>query len=239
MSKSSDQLFPAALVARIVGRRGQLHLTRAIDPRRTALAVIDMQIAFTAPAQASETPSARAVIPAINRLAAALREAGGHVAFSQGTFSDAPDGGWPGFFRRMVDPATAARIVAGLRPGAPGHALDPGLIVAPGDLVFPKCRYSAFARDASPLEPWLAERGVTTLIVAGTITNVCCESTARDAMQLGYDTIMAADANAARDQAAHDATLATFIEFFGDVLTVDEIIGFIAASRGTGARGAA
>jgi nicotinamidase-related amidase len=73
------------------------------------------------------------------------------------------------------------------------------------------------------------------VIVAGTITNVCCESTARDAMQRGFETIMAGDANAARDQAAHDASLATFIEFFGDVLTVDAIVALIAAS----ARGAA
>ena len=129
----------------------------------------------------------------------------------------------------------AARIVAALRPGAAGHALDPGLVVAPSDFVFPKSRYSAFAPGASPLEPWLAARDIATVIVAGTITNVCCESTARDAMQRGFETIMAGDANAARDQAAHDASLATFIEFFGDVLTVDAIVALIAAS----ARGAA
>ncbi len=236
MATRSEDLFAKSLVERVVARRGRLHPTLHIDPRRTALAVIDMQIAFTETAQPSETPAAKAIIPAINRLSAALRAAGGHVAFSQGTFSDAADGGWPAFFRRMVDPATAARIIAGLRPGAPGHRLDPGLMVAPGDFVFPKCRYSAFARGASPLEPWLIERGVSTLIVAGTITNVCCESTARDAMQLGFETIMAADANAAREQSAHEATLASFIEFFGDVLTVDEIVDLI---RVEAARGAA
>jgi nicotinamidase-related amidase len=221
--------FPRALVERIVARRGRLHPTTAIAPRRTALVVLDMQRAFTEAEQPVGTVSAKAVIPAINRLAQALRAAGGHVAFSQATFSTEADGGWPAYFRRVVGPASAARILEALRPGAAGHALDPGLVVAPGDFVFPKARYSAFAPGASPLEPWLAARGVTTLIVAGTITNVCCESTARDAMQRGFEAIMAGDANAARDQQAHEATLATFIEFFGDVLTVDAIVALIAA----------
>jgi ureidoacrylate peracid hydrolase len=54
---------------------------------------------------------------------------------------------------------------------------------------------------------------------------VCCESTARDAMMLDFKTIMLADANAAKDPGVHAATLANFIEYFGDVMTVNELAG--------------
>ena len=230
MSERSEDLFPPELVSRIVARRGRLHPTDTLDPRRTALVVVDMQRAFTERGAPSETAAAKAVIPRINRLARAIRAGGGHVAFSQATFSEAADGGWPAFFARIVGPEAARSILAALRPGHALHALDPALETSPGDFVFPKCRYSAFAPGASPLPDRLAGRGVRTVIVAGTLTNVCCESTAREAMQHGYDTIMVADANAARDPLAHQATLETFIQFFGDVLTTAELLALLPAA---------
>jgi ureidoacrylate peracid hydrolase len=220
-----DPLFPADLLDRVRARRGgRVHVTTRLDPRSTALVVIDMQRAFTeqgAPSGGGEAPS---VIPAINAVAAALRAGGGQVAFSRATFDTSEDGGWPGFYRRMVEPGLAQRILVPLREGHALHALDPGLEVARGDLVFPKRRYSAFAPEASPLPAWLAARGIRTVLVAGTLTNVCCESTARDAMQHGYDAVMISDANAARDRGAHVATLRTFLEFFGDVLTAAQVL---------------
>ncbi len=221
-------MFEAALLERVRARRGgRVHVTTRLDPARTVLLVVDMQLAFTREGAPSGTGDAPSVIPAINRVAAALRGRGGHVAFSRGTFDATEDGGWPGFYRRMVAPDLAQRILDGLREGHELHALDPALEVAAGDFVFPKSRYSAFAPGASPLPEWLVARGVRTLLVAGTLTNVCCESSARDAMQWGYETVMIADANAARDRAAHAATLATFLEFFGDVLTAAQVVGLI------------
>jgi ureidoacrylate peracid hydrolase len=58
---------------------------------------------------------------------------------------------------------------------------------------------------------------------------VCCESTARDAMMLGFRTVMVHDALAAASDAAHNAALATFYDLFGDVQSTDEAIGFLAA----------
>lgn len=220
--------FDPALLERVRARRGgRVHVTTRLDPARTALLVVDMQLAFTREGAPSGTGDAPSVIPAINRVAAALRRRGGHVAFSRATFDASADGGWPGFYRRMVAPALARRILEALREGHALHALDPALEVAAGDFVFPKSRYSAFAPGASPLPEWLAARGVRTLLVAGTLTNVCCESSARDAMQWGYETVMIADANAARDRAAHAAALATFLEFFGDVLTAAQVVALI------------
>ncbi len=61
------------------------------------------------------------------------------------------------------------------------------------------------------------------------MTNVCCESTARDARALGYRVILAADANAARTDAEHNATLHTIYRSFGDVRATAEILELIAA----------
>jgi ureidoacrylate peracid hydrolase len=222
--EDAEDLFATDLLARVRARRGRLHLTERLDAASTALVVIDMQRAYTETGAPSASDLTATVIPNINRIAAELRRAGGHVAFSLSTFDDSEDGGWPAFFRRMVGPDLAGGILANLRTGAPLHALDPRLTTSPGDHLFPKRRYSAFAPEASDLPQWLTERRVRTVIVAGTITNVCCESTARDAMQWGFETIMVADANAPRDPDAHRATLATFLEFFGDVLTTDGLL---------------
>jgi len=121
-----------------------------------------------------------------------------------------------------------------LSPGAPGWRLGAGLDVKPADFVFPKRRFSAFVRGSSDLEPWLRDRRLDTLLIAGTLTNVCCESTARDAVQLGFRTVMIADANATRDEAGHRATLDIFLQSFGDVRMTDEAIALL--EKGTAAR---
>jgi ureidoacrylate peracid hydrolase len=71
-------------------------------------------------------------------------------------------------------------------PGDFGHALYPELDVAEGDLRVRKTRFSALIQGSSDLDALLRARGIDTLIVVGTATNVCCESTARDAMMLNY-----------------------------------------------------
>ncbi|MFP3701119.1 isochorismatase family cysteine hydrolase, partial [Burkholderia sp. SIMBA_013] len=81
-----------------------------------------------------------------------------------------------------------------LRRDAPGFALHPDLRPADSDLRVTKRFYSAMATGSSELEPLLRGRGVDTLLIAGTVTNVCCESTARDAMMRDFRTIMVDDA---------------------------------------------
>ena len=62
------------------------------------------------------------------------------------------------------------------------------------------------------------------MLITGTLTNVCCESSARDAMMLNFKTVMVSDANAARSDAEHNATLATFYAVFGDVMDTAYLI---------------
>jgi ureidoacrylate peracid hydrolase len=217
---SHPDLDPAIIEA-AAARRGRLQVYEPIVPARTALVVIDLQNAFMRAGAASEVANARAIVPAVNRLAVALRDSGGTVAWVQATFER---GGWPLFFEHMVRPELAARILAALRPGAPDHALWPELAVLPGDIIVPKYRFSAFLPGASTLPAVLRGRGIDTVLIAGCMTNMCCDTSARDAIMTDFRTIMVADCNAARTDAEHLSALASFLTGFGDVRRSDELI---------------
>src|SRR5262245_12276552 len=75
------------VVDRILARRGKMHVHDTIDAKRTALVSIDMQVAFLGEGLPSEVPMARAIVPNINRLAAALRAKGGTVVWVYSTFT--------------------------------------------------------------------------------------------------------------------------------------------------------
>jgi len=91
--------------------------------------------------------------------------------------------------------------------------------------------YSAFIAGSSDIDVQLKSRGIETVLIAGTATNVCCESSARDAMMLDYRVIMLADANATWTDEEHAATLNNFMLFFGDVMTADEAIGRLVPAK--------
>ena len=61
-------------------------------------------------------------------------------------------------------------------------------------------------------------------MITGTVTNVCCESSARDAAMLNFRTVMVSDGNAASTQAEHDASLTAFYNVFGDVMDTDMLV---------------
>lgn len=219
--------LPVEIVERLRSRRGKLHLFERIEARRSALAVIDMQHAFVEPGAPSAVATAREIVPNINRLASALRSRGGTVAWVQATYTRAGPGYWPLFFDYMVTPELSGRILAALTTGSPGHALWAELDVQPEDLRVSKNRYSAFFPGACELPQLLRSRAIDTVLIAGTMTNVCCEASARDAMMDGFKTIVVSDANAARSDAEHVASLATILQFFGDVRTTNEVIGLL------------
>ena len=70
----------------------------------------------------------------------------------------------------------------------------------------------------------LRNYGIDTILIAGTKTNVCCESTGRDAMMLDFKVVMVSDCCAALSDDEHLATLETFIQQFGDVMTGNEAL---------------
>ncbi len=97
----------------------------------------------------------------------------------------------------------------------------------PEDRIITKRRFSPFIVGASDLHDVLQDLGIENLIVAGTATNMCSESTARDAMMLDYKVVMVEDANAARYDDDHLAGLTSFYQSFGDVRTTDDVINMI------------
>jgi ureidoacrylate peracid hydrolase len=224
--------IPQSIMDRVVARRGRAHIYESVDPKRTALLVVDMQNAFMrADVAHSLCPMAEAIVPNINRLAAAVRETGGTVVFIKTTFTDSVLRDWSIYFE-MAGPDRTAKRIAALTAGTQGHALWSGLDLREGDLTVEKTRFSAFIQGSSNLAEILWARGLDTLLVAGTVTNVCCESTARDAMMLNFKTIMVTDANAAATDDDHNASLIAFYLTFGDIMSTDELV--VNLQRGVG-----
>jgi ureidoacrylate peracid hydrolase len=194
-----------------------------IAARRSALIVIDMQVGFLEPGEPAVVPGARDIIAAINAASRAMRAAGGLVVFTRHTIVDSRPGALPPRERALIPDAVAARFA----PGAPPHALHPAIDVAPDDLVVDKYRYSALATQSSPLDAMLRQRGIDTIAIAGTVTNVCCESTARDGYSLDYRLLFLSDATAAASAEAQALTLATLGQYFACVLDVDALAGLL------------
>ncbi len=212
-----NPLIDPAVVRRVTERRGGLGVFGRLDSRRTAHIVVDLQNGFMAPGAVAELPIARDIVPNVNRISDAVRRAGGLVVYIQNTFDEVAVRTWPVFFDHFCSPARRVRMIEAFTPGSEGHALWPDLDVRPEDLKVRKRRFGAFAPGASDLHEILQDRGIDTLIVTGTASQVCCESTARDAMMLNYKVFFVADGNATFTDAEHNATLTSMAYTFCDV----------------------
>jgi ureidoacrylate peracid hydrolase len=223
--------LPRAVVERALYRRGRLAVYDTLDPRRTALLVMDMQRAWLAPGAPFETPVARTIVPAINRLAAGLRAHGGQVVWFQHSAvpKDSPDY-WAGYYEVHVAEAYRADTLAALRPGSVHHALDDSLDLQPTDWCLRKYRFSPFLRNPDNPLRRLEAAGIDTVIVVGTATNVSVESTVRDAMMLDFKTFMPHDAVVAAFPDAHAAALRSIVQLFADVRPVDELLALMASA---------
>jgi ureidoacrylate peracid hydrolase len=174
---------------------------------------------------------AEKIVPNINRLAQAVRMTGGTVIWIKTTFKDDALKNWSIYFE-MVKPEQGARRVAALTAGNKGHELWAALDVRADDLIVEKNRFSAFIQGSSNLAEVLRERGLDTVLITGTVTNVCCESTARDAMMLNFKTIMVTDGNAAVTDEDHNASLCAFYLTFGDVMPTDMLVTCLERNAG-------
>jgi len=214
-------------------RRSQVQPFAEIEPQKTALLVVDMQTGFVAPGAVAEIPMAREIVPNINRLATALRQAGGTIVWIISTYGPGAERDWTTFFNFIITGEASERFRLAFQDGKPEHELWRGLDRRPDDLVVSKNRLTPFADPAQALERLLRKRGVDMALVVGTVTNVCCECTARDAAMRNFKTIMISDANASRNDAEHNATLSIFLQAFGGVISTDEAIRLIIERSGT------
>jgi ureidoacrylate peracid hydrolase len=229
--KLNGATIPDAIVERVIARRGAVHSFADLDPARTALVVIDLQHAFMNDAVAfAPVPAARDIVPAVNRLAAAVRETGGGVFWVKMTHDQRCFEEWSVAYE-LPTPEYRDKRIAALSEGTLGHELWPELAVRPDDEIVKKYRYSAFMPGTSDLADRLRARSFDTVLITGTVTNVCCESSARDANMMNFRTVMVSDGNAALSQAEHDASLTAFYNTFGDVMDTDMIIATLRCPR--------
>ena len=191
------------IIDRVVARRGRYHWFDELDPRRTALVVIDMQELFCAPGAPAEVPGSREIVEPINALTDELREVGVPVIWVlHANTQSSGRSDWELFFNYIVADDVRERTRQSLAPGR--QKVWSGLTVGSADTTIIKNRYSA--------------------LIAGTKTNICCEATARDAMMLDFKVVMVSDCCAALSDDEHRATLENMIQQFGDVMTGEEVL---------------
>jgi ureidoacrylate peracid hydrolase len=225
-------ISPEAQAFAVSQRGGALHMFETVDLARTAHLVVDLQNGFMEPGAPVEVPCAREIVPAVNAISAAVRQGGGVNVFLRMTTTPDSLQSWSNWFRYFHNPASTAGMLEAFAPEAHHWRLWPELDVQDADIKVDKTRFGAFVPGASKLHEVLQARGIDTLIITGTLTNCCCESTARDAMQMNYKLIFVADANAAMSDAAHNGTLDNMCMLFADVMTTDEVLGVIRRSEG-------
>jgi ureidoacrylate peracid hydrolase len=219
--------MPQSVIDRVVAKRGREHIFDDLDPARTALVVVDLQNAFMLEEVAHAfVPGSPDIVPNVNRLAATVRAEGGTVVWIQTEFVDWSD--WS-VLTQMSGAYWTGKRAEALKAGSKGFALWDALEALPDDLYVTKYRFSAFIEGGSELEAILRARGIDTVLITGTVTNVCCESTARDAMMRNFRTIMVSDGNAAENDAEHKGSLVNFYLTFGDVMTTDEVVSRLQA----------
>ena len=221
-----------AVISHIIERRGTLHPLKSLNYNRTAHIVVDLQNGFMAPGQPAEIAEAREVVPNVNRISQAVRAAGGLVVYIQNTFDTDTLSTWSTYFDVFSNPARKERMVAAFTPGSFGHDLWAGLDVQPEDLQVRKRRFGAFVQGSSDLHEILQSRGIDA-------TNVCCESTARDAMMLNYKVAFISDGCATFNDAEHNATLDIMAYAFADVMSTDECLALLASAAPQTTRAAA
>ena len=200
-------------------------LAARIAPRHAALLFIDMQKdfcleGFGASAAGRDLNPTRAIIPALKGLLAAARQAGvmiGHVGFWTLPEHMSDSGPWLAQRRRSTYSSDKLCM-----QGSEGAEFIDELAPRAGELVIHKHRYSAF--KGTDLDMLLRGRGIRTVVVAGVSTNVCVESTLREAFELDYYVCVPSDGTASWDSELGQATLETVNHRFGLVSSCDEIV---------------
>lgn len=224
----ASQLRPDTIERARLNRGGQDRAYREIDPARTAHLIVDMQNGFIVPGAPAEVPTAREIIGNVNQISDAVAKAGGHNVFFRFTVDPADD--WDVF----KDAFGGARMGNGdghpFHRGRPEHALHDDIEVREGDAIVDKRRFSAFTPGTSTALDVLRDRGIDTVVITGTLTNCCCESTARDAHQLGFRVIFVSDANAALSDEDHNATLNSLAPVFADVVSTSDVLTLLQAA---------
>jgi len=206
-----------------------------LDPRKTAMIVVDMQNDFVAEGAALRSAQAAAMVPRLAATLAFCRERGIRIIYTAHVHRR--DGSDMGLYDDLYSPVADRSCLV---DGTPGVEIFPDLAPAAGEHVIKKHRYSAlFATD---LDLILREWGIDTVIVSGTTTENCCHATARDAMFHNYRVIFLSDATGTFDypdvgqgampaQEVHRAMLIVLAFSTAHVMTVEELVQRVPPNR--------
>jgi nicotinamidase-related amidase len=186
----------------------------SLDPRTTALVLIDLQRGIVA--RPVGPHSAAQVLEQAQRLAVRCREVGATVVLVRVAYAaDGRD--------RLTQPVDAAPWGG---PPAPDFSdLVPDIGPKPGDIVVTKRQWGAFY--GTELDLALRRRGIRTIVLGGIATSFGVESTARDAFERGYELVFAEDAMAALSAEAHHFAVGTIFPRLGRVRSTADILGVL------------
>jgi ureidoacrylate peracid hydrolase len=221
--------IPQHIVDRVRAQRGRDHIFDSLDMSAVAHVCVDMQVGFVAQGAPIEVPMTRRITGTINRISEAVRESGGVNVFTRYTYDPAEKVSWDYWFKSYLGP-TQLEAQAKMSRGQPDWEIDPAMDVTADDIIVDKTRFSALIPETCDMDAQLKARGIDTLIITGTLTNCCCESTARDALQMGYKVIFMSDANATLSDEEHLGTLLSMYTIFADVMDTPHLIGLIRKS---------
>lgn len=196
-----------------------MHVEELVHPRSAALLVVDMQNDFcdsrgSLAVSGADPRLIQDMAPRLQRLLDAARQTGipiVHVRTIHSRWTDSES--WLGRLKGRAPICT---------PESWGAEYYPGFEPRSGEYVVTKHRYSAFI--GTDLEQVLRALGRRSVIMTGEATNVCVESTARDAYMRDFFVAFLSDCTASTSQEAHDATLYTMGKHFGEVLTSNDVV---------------
>jgi len=198
-----------------------------LEPKRTALVVVDMQRVFCEPDGSLYVPSTAGIVANIDMLARTFRHAKMPVIYLRHVVRG--DGSDTGRMRDLYP-----NVDEILARGSPGIEIIDALAPRAGDIVVDKLLYSGFHN--TDLDTILRVRDIDTIVVCGTVTNVCCETTVRDAVHREYKVIVLADANAAMSypdmgfgavtaEEVHRQSLTAMAYEFAEVSDTEDVVG--------------
>ncbi len=217
----------AEIPAKNPGHKTRRGAFKAICPARTAHIVVDLQNGFVEKDAPVEVPAARLIMPNVNRIIREVRRSGGLNIFLR--FTHDPDEAMPWIIPGALRPGAKGELIRkAFAKGSYYWQLSADLDIGAADVVLDKTRYSAFIPGTCELQSALRVRNLDTVIISGVLTNCCCESTARDAMQLNYKVIFVEDANAALAEAAHNGTLDNLAALFANLVSTEELVDSLA-----------
>jgi ureidoacrylate peracid hydrolase len=201
--------------------------TLSIVPANAALINVDLQRCFVEGSPLA-SPDGRVLIDKINGLIRVCRSAEVRVVHTRGWM--AKDGSNLGVMAELVPPF----IIGLYTEGSPTAELHEALDVAPEDLIVSKTRYGAF--HGTDLAQQLHDWGVDTVIISGVATNICCDTTAREASQHDFRVVFLSDGTATKEmngvsaEELQKSTLASLGMVFAQIATINQVVDGISAT---------